>query len=182
MRKWIILALCILIGAGAGVYYSLAYKTTNIVMYEGTISFDVAEYGNLYYTKAELSEGAYNICEAKGRSIIDVASIPKLKSDVYDAVKTKVYKKEKKETERLKKFLKNLKVTRDSNFSVRVDFAYDITRDEDKEVAYLVVATYTSLAKNDIYAANPGLRAKIEDAMERGDGGKVIIESHIGVN
>ena len=182
MRKWIILALCILIGVGAGVYYSLAYKTTNIVMYEGTISFDVAEYGNLYYTKAELSEGAYNICEAKGRSIIDVAFMPKLKSDVYDAVKTKVYPKEKKETERLKKFLKNLKVTRDSNFSVRVDFAYDITRDEDKEVAYLVVATYTSLAKNDIYAANPGLRVKNEEAIESGEGGKVIIESPIGVN
>ena len=45
-----------------------------------------------------------------------------------------------------------------------------------------MVVTYTSLAKNDIYAANPGLRVKNEEAIESGEGGKVIIESPIGVN
>ena len=30
VRKWIVPVLCVLIGVGAGVYYSLAYKTTNI--------------------------------------------------------------------------------------------------------------------------------------------------------
>lgn len=181
MRKWIILVLCVLIGAGAGVYYSMSYKATNIVMYEGTISFDVAEYGSLYYP-GELSDGTYSICEAKGRSIMDVASIPKLKSDVYDAVKTRIYPNEKSESAKIQKFLTNLKITRDSNFAVRVDFAYDITRDEDKEAAYNVVYTYINLAKLDIYAANPGLKEKNAAAIASGTGGKVIIESPIGVN
>ena len=165
MRKWIILVLCVLIGAGAGVYYSMSYKATNIVMYEGTISFDVAEYGSLYYP-GELSDGTYSICEAKGRSIMDVASIPKLKSDVYDAVKTRIYPNEKSESAKIQKFLTNL----------------NITRDEDKEAAYNVVYTYINLAKLDIYAANPGLKEKNDAAIANGTGGKVIIESSIGVN
>lgn len=32
VRKWIVPVLCVLIGVGAGVYYALAYKTTNIIM------------------------------------------------------------------------------------------------------------------------------------------------------
>ena len=40
LRKWIIVALCVLIGGGIGAYYSLSFKTTNIAVYEGTIKFN----------------------------------------------------------------------------------------------------------------------------------------------
>ena len=142
VRKWIVPVLCVLIGVGAGVYYSLAYKTTNIIMYEGTLRFEVDEYRTLYYGQTQLGDGEYSICEAKGRSMIDVAATPKLKSQVYEKVKDEIYPDIKSETKKRNKFFSNLKITRDSNFSLRVDFAYNIVRDEDKGIAYRVVYNY----------------------------------------
>ena len=164
VRKWIVPVLCVLIGVGAGVYYSLAYKTTNIIMCEGTLRFEVDEYRTLYYGQTQLGDGGYSICEAKGRSMIDVAATPKLKSQVYKKVKDEIYPDIKSETKKRNKFFSNLKITRDSNFSLRVDFAYNIVRDEDKGIAYRVVSTYLDEAQLDIRTANSGLYDKIAAA------------------
>ena len=164
VRKWIVPVLCVLIGVGAGVYYSLAYKTTNIIMCEGTLRFEVDEYRTLYYGQTQLGDGEYSVCEAKGRSMIDVAATPKLKSQVYKKVKGEIYPDINSEAEKRNKFFSNLKITRDSNFSVRVDFAYDIVRDEDKKIAYRVVSTYLDEAQLDIRTANSGLYDKIAAA------------------
>ena len=54
LRKWIIVALCVLIGGGIGAYYSLSFKTTNIAVYEGTIKFNTLEYVYLLEKTATL--------------------------------------------------------------------------------------------------------------------------------
>lgn len=182
VRKWIVPVLCVLIGVGAGVYYALAYKTTNIIMYEGTLRFEVDEYRTLYYGQTQLGDGEYSVCEAKGRSMIDIAATPKLKSKVYEEVKGEIYPDMKSESEKRNKFLSNLKVTRDSNFSVRVDFAYNIVRDEDKGIAYRVVSTYLYEARLDIRTANQTLYEKIAAAEAAGTKVDVIHESSIDEN
>ena len=182
VRKWIVPVLCVLIGVGAGVYYSLAYKTTNIIMYEGTLRFEVDDYRTLYCGQEQFGDGEYSICEAKGRSMIDVAATPKLKSQVYEKVKGEIYPDIKSEAEKRNKFFSNLKITRDSNFSLRVDFAYDIVRDEDKGIAYRVVSTYLYEARLDIRTANQTLYEKIAAAEAAGTKVDVIHESSIDEN
>ncbi len=180
VRKWIIPVLCVIVGIACGVFYSLTYKTTNIVLHESTLSFDVTEYSNLYYP-GDFSDSVYSLCSSKGSSIIDIAVVPKLKSDVYDKVKDIVYPKEKAETVKVKKFLENLQVSRVSTFAMRVDFAYDIKSDEDIEVAKNVVKTYIDIAKAEIYAQNAGFCEKEKASVDAG-GSYVLTSSTIGAN
>lgn len=129
MRKWIIVAICLLIGGGIGAYYSLSFKTTNIAVYEGTIKFNTLEYVYLLEKNGDIIKVDnvidYEFYNDTAKAIVQTATESILKTETFTAVSDQIYAGEKKAADKKEKFFNHLVVTSENNF-VKVDFAYDI--------------------------------------------------------
>ncbi len=160
LRKWIIVALCVLIGGGIGAYYSLSFKTTNIAVYEGTIKFNTLEYVYLLEKNGDIIKGDtvidYDFYNDTAKAIVQTATESILKTETFTAVSDQIYAGEKKTSDKKDKFFNHLVVTSENNF-VKVDFAYDIRSEADEAAAVNVVDQYLKNAVAKITASYPEL-------------------------
>ncbi len=160
MRKWIIVAICLLIGGGIGAYYSLSFKTTNIAVYEGTIKFNTLEYVYLLEKNDDIIKVDnvidYEFYNDTAKAIVQTATESILKTETFTAVSDQIYAGEKKAADKKEKFFNHLVVTSENNF-VKVDFAYDIKSEADEAAAVNVVNQYLKNAVAKITASYPEL-------------------------
>ncbi len=166
LKKWIFPVVAVIIGLGVGAYYSLAFKTTNIGIYEASIKFSVSDYIKYLGNNTGMSEGDFMNYKDLGESLMVIASDELLKTDTYEfakkneegaetepKIKDIVYPDIKNEQTKCNEFFKNLNVSK-SGYVVRVSFAYDTNYENGEETAIKVVETYTAIAKAAIVEAN----------------------------
>lgn len=156
LRKWVVVVVLALAGVAAGVMYSLTYKTTNIAVYEGSLTFSITAYHSLVGSGAEMNEGTYSMYTEKANEVMNKAADESLRSDTYERMKSGLFTGVATEANRRKLFFEQLFVRRSGN-SIIVDFAYDVVKEADRELAAQVVETYLSLARDAVVASSPEL-------------------------
>ncbi|MDR0426494.1 MAG: hypothetical protein LBH24_04900 [Clostridiales bacterium] len=151
LRKWFILSAGVVVGAVAGILYSVTFQTTDIRVYESTIHFSAEQYTELYLQNKEdghvLSEAELSLILTKSEEVIGVLTKDTIKTTVFDQLEREgnFYPKEtKRERERL--FFSNFAVAA-RGATADIMFAYDIEDGGDETFAKSVVGLYIEKAQ-----------------------------------
>ena len=190
VRKWLIIAICVVIGAVGGIIYAFCFSDdTKYEVYETTLRLDLNKYiemngGDI----SNLSEGSAKIFSDNASELIGIALEGTIKTATFNAVKDSIFTKKVNESMTLD-FYRNLVVTK-KDHSVTVGYVSQCKNDSDRDKAKQVVTKYIEIATAQMEKIEPLIKENnailvgeilLNDDIENSDYSKIVPTNQVGV-